>query len=138
MKNKSYVPEIGQALFAPRMGTIACPTPVKSFLNTALDLIEVTYWNINQKEWDRITDPKIEGIKYRPFTYDCLNHKYDEQCTEECNEPLFQFQGAGIWWYKHPGRGLSVNVEWTEKQWWDWYINLVNHISAAGKNHEKL
>ena len=42
--------------------------------------------------------------------------------------PNFKFQDAEIRWYKHRGRGQSVNVSWNEKQWRQWFDECLRHI----------
>jgi len=46
--------------------------------------------------------------------------------------PNFVACGAEIRWYKHPGRGMSTNVDWTEKRWRLWLDETLRII----RDHE--
>jgi hypothetical protein len=45
-------------------------------------------------------------------------HNHAPDC--ESILPNFKYGEAEIRWYKHPGRGMSVNVDWDEATWRKW------------------
>lgn len=56
--------------------------------------------------------------------------------------PNLKFKEVRINWYKHMGRGMSVNVDWTEKQWRDWFDEAMKVIklydSCMQTGHHKF
>ena len=47
--------------------------------------------------------------------------------------PNFKFEDVEVRWYKHRGRGQSVNVDWDEKRWRKWLDRCLRQI----RNYEK-
>ena len=48
--------------------------------------------------------------------------------------PNFKFGEVGIRWYKHRGRGQSVNVDWDEKHWRQWLDKCLKQIRNYGED----
>jgi len=86
-------PTIPQALFGNPTGTYDCPDFVEALIASLFDEIERVYWNKNQKEWDKETDPKFSGLTVRPYSWgecDCEwdNFLFDEPHTPTCYQTL--------------------------------------------------
>lgn len=121
-----YEPELGQALWGPPSGAFGCPDFVDALLENLLWNIEVSYWNVNQKRWDRLSDPGIPGLSYRP-------HYWGDD-ESEAALPNFKLASSRqeIRWYKHPGRGMSCSVDMSNDQWVAWYDLALDIIRKFG------
>lgn len=49
--------------------------------------------------------------------------------------PNMAFGDVRISWYKYLGRGMSVNVDWAEAQWVQWFNELMAHIRTYDSCH---
>lgn len=125
----AYQPEMGQLLFGNPTSQFACRPFVTALLLEAIGEIETVFWNMNQRRWDRREDPKIPGVEFRPYCW-------DEEDEAECAKPNFKWGGAEIRWYKHPGRGMSTDVDWTPAQWAEWFDSLYAHVWNAWKESD--
>lgn len=114
--------ELGQAIFGAPTGEFECPNFVHALLDYLLWRIGLVVWNRDQKEWSKYEDPKIDGLEYRTYCWD------DE--SPEAAKPNFKWRDAEIRWYKYPGRGMSVNVDWTPQQWVEWFDTIHDHLHA--------
>ena len=79
-------------------------------LDYLLDEIGRVFWNVNQREWKLGYDPKIPGVEVRPYYW-------GDETDKEATKPNFKFGEAEIRWYKYPGRGMTVNVDWGPEKW---------------------
>ena len=90
-------------------------------LKRELDLV---YWNWNQESLDDRKDWQFTdlpgGFEYRRYYWD------DEE--EFCELPNMKFAGVSINWYKHIGRGMSTNVDFSNDQWVQWFGEALNAI----------
>jgi len=118
-------PELGQALFGNPHGKYDCPEYVCALFDYILGEISRVYWNNNQKAWDYYDDPQIPGIEYRSYCWD--------SDSEDAQKPNFKFKDVEIRWYKYPGRGMSINVNWSEPQTRRWFDECI----AAIRNCEE-
>lgn len=218
MKPEPANPTLPQMMFGNPTGTYDCPDFVEALIASLFDEIERVYWNKNQQEWDRETDPEFPGITVRPYSWGECNcgwddFSFDEPHQETCyqtlvdNElvekhgfkrdedgypeskkrnasdikdevqqkyckqlkltypngaavhctcdwekrydkwflknrkgknghadnceieiPNFSFDGVELRWYKYFGRGMSLNVHKTEKQWKTWFDKCMKEI----------
>jgi hypothetical protein len=78
----------------------------------------------------RIQDPKIPGIEVRPY--------YWGEDEKEAEKPNFKFKDVEIRWYKYPGRGMSCNVDWSEKEWRKWFEECLSHLRKFEKENIDL
>lgn len=58
-------------------------------------------------------------------------HHHKATCTP-CL-PNLKFGEGEIRWYKHPGRGMSVNVDWSPDQWSQWFMQAIEQIREADR-----
>lgn len=111
-----YEPELGQMAYGGPWGKHAIPRFVGALLRDILNDLAMVYWNANQRsfedaQWDEGFDIGIPGIEYRPYR---APHVAPDL-------PNFRFEDVSIYWYKHPGRGLSCNRELDKLSWIDWF-----------------
>jgi hypothetical protein len=123
-----YTPELGQLLFGCPTGRYDVPDYGVALIEWCMKEIERVYWNRNQREWDRYTDPQIPGIIYRPYYWG------DDEVEMEL--PNFQLEGNQfeIRWYKHCWRGVSCNINYTPGQWVEWFDEVIKRIQRYDKN----
>ena len=118
--SKRYMPELGQAVFGCPFGGWECPDYVEALLDSLLKEIERVYWNINQKKWDLYEDPKLKDIEYRPY--------YWGEDEKEAIKPNFKYGKIEIRWYKHVGRGMTINKNMTRYKWVEWFNECLKVI----------
>ncbi len=124
----TFQPEIGQMLFGGNqlVGAHDLPNIAEAAVQYLMSRIEIVFWNINQREWDRWEDPKIAGIHYRAWRQD------DE--SEDAEKPNFAvdgFEKVQIRWYKHVGRSMNCTVELTPNEWSQWTDKALEYIRKA-------
>lgn len=90
-------------------------------LKTELDR---AYWNWHQEILDNRKDWQLldigEGFEYRRYYWGDEEH--------ECSLPNLAFREVRINWYKHIGRGMSVNVDWDANRWRVWFDEAMKVI----------
>jgi len=92
-----------------------------------LNEIERVYWNKNQKEWNRIDNPKIKGISYRPY--------YWGDSEKEQELPNLKIGKQEIRWYKHPGRSQTCSIEFSPEEWKNWFDEAIELIQKNDRNY---
>jgi hypothetical protein len=112
--------ELGQIMFGNPVGEYECPEYVEALLSHIFEEIDRVYWNIHQETWEEESTPGIPGIKVRPYCWD--------EDSKEASKPNFKFESVEIRWYKHRGRGMTVNVNKSYKQWIDWFDRCLKVI----------
>lgn len=117
---KQYQPELGQAIFGAPTGEFESPEFVEAFVDYILWRIDLVFWNREQRQWDKFEDPKIPGLEYRSYYWGD-----DESEMEKAN---MKWREVELRWYKYPGRGQTVNVDWTPNQWVEWFDSLTHHL----------
>jgi len=80
-------PTIPQALFGNPTGTYDCPDFVEALIASLFDEIERVYWNKNQKEWNKETDPKFSGLTVRPYSWGECDCGWGEMEFSEDHQP---------------------------------------------------
>ena len=99
-----YEPELGQAIWGQSSQQYETPELLKAVLNAIRDELERVYWNNNQKE---IKDPfSNTGGKYENNTFRVEAYNWNDDEEQEYN---FKWQDFKVSWYKHMGRGMSMN-----------------------------
>lgn len=134
-----YVPELGQMLFAGRsIQQFAVPDYVDALINALLREFSITYWNHLQEifpmdeggsyrpELDNVAYPVLDvpGLQVRSFWWG------DEDDEFQAGLPNFAFDDVEIRWYKHPGRGMSANVEKDPAGWVSWFDRALDAIRS--------
>lgn len=120
---------LGQIMYGNPVGNYETKNYQDALVLSLLDEIERVHWNKYQEEWNRHNDPKLVGVEF--------NHYFWGDDEIEAAKPnlKFIFSEQEIRWYKHPGRGMTVTIDWTPEQWVQWYENAYQLINA---NDERL
>lgn len=130
-KVNRYTPEVGQFAFGTQAWqSYEMPEYAEALLNYIFEEIERVYWNINQKQWERYEDPKLKGIKVRPYWW-------GKETAKAATLPNFEYNGVSISWYKNPGRGMSTDVKWKEREWIWWFDDCMTHLRKLDKEDER-
>lgn len=120
------MPELGQLCFGCPTGEYTCPSWVDALVRDILREIARVYWNVNQREWDQLTDPGIPGILFRPYYWG------DDEA--EAARPNLQHGNVEVRWYKHPMRSSSLNVDPQPDAIVTWYESVLKCIAALEKS----
>jgi hypothetical protein len=109
-----YTPELGQYCYGNAYGQYEMPQYAIVLLQGILQYISITVWNRDQVEWDKYTDPGIPGIEYRPYWW-------GNEDAPEATMPNLGCGGVKVFWYKYPGRGMSVDKNLSPAEWAEWF-----------------
>ena len=112
--------ELGQLIYGNPTGDYACPEWVNALVEEIISEIWRVYWNANQREWNKLDDPQIPGIEFRPY--------YWGDDPVEAGKPNLKHGDIEVRWYKHPGRGQSLNVEPTPERMIGWFESALATI----------
>jgi hypothetical protein len=131
--SNEYTPEPGQILYGYGMSEFECPTYVDAFIQYLLSDYARIYWNHFQESFE------LDG--YRPENPDSTilavddltvrGYWWGDESAPEATLPNLSFKGVDIYWYKHPGRGQSTNIEKTPQQWVAWFEQALAAIQRA-------
>ncbi|MEW6016449.1 MAG: hypothetical protein AB1760_00080 [Pseudomonadota bacterium] len=101
-RNKRYEPELGQAIFGNRWAELQMPEDVDDYATLEIDALDARLGGV-----DEIIGPDFEMRSY--YWGDCICE--GDTVNPDCRacKPNFKFKDIEIRWYKHPGRGMSVN-----------------------------
>jgi hypothetical protein len=121
--------ELGQMIFGNPTGNFGTQNYQDALVLSLLEEIERVFWNRYQEEWNRYDDPKLVGVEFRPY--------YWGDNEEEAAKPNLKFATSPqeIRWYKHPGRSMSVTIDWTPDEWVKWYEDAYQLILANDTSH---
>mgnify|MGYP001558513855 CR=1 FL=1 len=77
-----------------------------------------------------------DNIKPSGFYQECIKEFGGDACyghKSTCASvlPNFKFEDVEIRWYKHPGRGMSVNKNMSDTEWAEWLNRCIATIRKA-------
>ena len=136
--------EAGQLWTGSAWGAYGMPHYAVALLQGLLDEVKVVFWNVNQRTWgdDLLgighNDPGIPGLTFRPFRYPAEDGDGTIAADDPAHQPNLVIGDVEVRWYKHPGRGTSVNREMTAQDWADWYERGYALIHDYGRAHDGL
>ena len=124
---KEYNPlehSVVQALLKPdAIHRYECDDFIEALISGLYSELGRCYWNWNQGVLENRVDWQLDtgtGFEYRRY--------YWGDDEENCELPNMKFGAVVINWYKHMGRGMSCNVNWSEKQWREWFDEAMKAI----------
>jgi len=120
--------ELGQMMHGNPTGEYGTAEWVDALIEALISEAERVYWNVNQEEWDRYSDPKIKGLEFRPY--------YWGDDEKEAALPNLKFTDSPqeIRWYKHIGRSMTASESFTIGSWISWFNHGMAIIRAADSN----
>ena len=118
-----YEPELGQAMFGNATGQYEVPDYVDALILYLVQEWERIHWNTQQEEFDHYTNHALGNLVWRPYWW-------GKDDAPEVVLPNLEFNDVEIRWYKHIGRGMSVNVKWYPNEWVDWFDDCLAHIRS--------
>ena len=126
-----YQPEIGQAFFGNPTGEFEVPPYACSLLSGVLSHLDRVFWIVYQRVRPDDEACSVGGLVYRPYCWDD---------GPDAELPNLQLTGdlVEVRWYKHPGRGQTVNVEMTPGQWAAWHDRLVRALKIHDHEREEV
>ena len=122
MDGKGYVPELGQAAFGCPTGEYDLPEYACACLDYLRKEMDRVWWNVHQEEREEYEAHSFGELEWRPY--------YWGDDEDEAVKPNLAFAGVEIRWYKHPGRGLSCNVDWDANEWAMWMERALSAIRS--------
>jgi len=106
MKEKRYIPELGQAAFGQPWKEFEVPVIWEAALAYLDSELSRVMWNIHQKEY---SSPFANtGISFEECdVFSIYAYSWDFESEQEYN---FKWRDIEINWYKYLGRGMSTNA----------------------------
>ena len=133
--SKPHEPELGELLFWRPHATSEYDLPAfgeACFWMAKRELGRV-YWNVHQEEFE---DRGLYPPGHQPFGVTWRAYDWSD---EPDDIPNFAWGGVEIRWYKYPGRGMNVNVDWTPDQWSKWLNEFLVYMHKVDQeNNEKI
>jgi hypothetical protein len=128
MKPKNYQPEMGQMCFGNKWEDYEIPEYANALLQHLIEEMKRVYWNNKQELFNECQYTKINKVVYRPY--------YWGEDSRAKQKPNFYILGdkVQVFWYKHPGRGMSVNRKMSMKGWIDWFNRVLKRLWKADKS----
>lgn len=108
MKLKKYRPELGQMCFGCPSSEFECPEFIEAGLRYLSDEIERIEWNIQQEEYE--SPVANNGAEYKTDIFEIRAYYWGED-KKLSMLPNFKYNDFEVRWYKHLGRGMSMNKE---------------------------
>lgn len=113
---KQYDPELGQAFFGQPWQSYECPEYLVSLLEGIRTRLELAGGNEYQREFDPFSDwedAEIFNRDHGDMGFEVWPYNWDDEIEQKYN---FKFKDIEISWYKHLGRGMSMNREITKDE----------------------
>lgn len=107
----NYQPELGQMMFGQPSQELECPEWLEAYLWMIDTELSRVMWNVHQEEWD--SPFSNTGNSYKNDTFEVEAYSWDDETPQPFN---FKWKDIQISWYKHCGRGMSVNKKVTHKE----------------------
>lgn len=99
-----YVPEVGQALFGQSWQAYPLPEWLESHLCFIEQEMERVMWNRHQREYP--SPFRNTGERFENDTFVVEAYSWDDSTPQPYN---FKWCDIEISWYKHVGRGATIN-----------------------------
>jgi hypothetical protein len=124
--------------FVPELGQYYCGNPTGEFALSELGLavffhalreLRRVYQNLHDVEWEDYTNGTIGPVTWNRYYWGDAAYATSE--PDEFDRPNFVAFEVELRWYKHPGRGMSVNVEYSPQQWADWLERVLAGLEAV-------
>lgn len=103
---KPYQPELGQMCFGQPWKQYEGSDLLEAALQFISYRLETVMWNIHQKEY--ASPFSNTGERFDCDTFSAHAYSWNDEEEQPWN---FKWKDVEISWYKHCGRGLSVNQE---------------------------
>lgn len=119
MPEEYYEPESGQAIFGAPTGHYDCTDYIEAIFSHLLAEVDRVYWNVYQREFDSYSQDEEDFVKlFAPLSY--RSYWWGDEESPEAKLPNLSYDGVELRWYKHFGRGMSLNVQKEPAEWRDW------------------
>ena len=144
---KEYEPELGQAIFGQPSKEFECPEYLVALLEGIRTRIELAGGNEYQREFDPFgdwEDAELFNRDHKDMGFEVWPYSWSDETEQKYN---FKFKDIEISWYKHLGRGMSINRKITKDEAIDlfdtcsanlhkWQHKHLNEIMALEKEDE--
>lgn len=126
---KKYEPEMGQAVFGQPWQEYPTPEWAIALLEGIRARIKVAGWNEYQREFDPFDDwedAEIFNKKHKEMGFEVWPYSWDDEKEQKYN---FKVRDIEFRWYKHIGRGDTVNRKITTKEMAEIFDKCANNLS---------
>lgn len=111
------------------------PEYVVALLMAILHEYRRVYWNVHQQDCEifggSFTSDDDLGQALGIDGLDVRSYWWGDENDPRADLPNFAYGDVAITWYKHAGRGTTVNVQWEPAAWVAWFDSVVSAIRAA-------
>ena len=126
---KEYEPELGQAIFGQPWKSVECPEYMVALLEGIRIRIGLAGGNEYQGEFDPFDDwddAEIFNRDHKDMGFEVWPYSWNDDIEQKYN---FKFKNIEISWYKHLGRGMSMNREITKEEAIDLFDGCAKNLS---------
>lgn len=119
--------EVGQILFSPNWQRHDCPEWVIALIKHMGDRLETVMWNRNQQKYEA---PFHWGGYFLHDVFEIRGFRYSDDTPDGVDDPQpynFKWGDVEINWYKHLGRGTTINQDLAPEKG----ITMLNECLAA-------
>ena len=103
-----YEPELGQAIFGQPSQQYKTPPMLLAALSTIDNELCGAMWNLHQERYE--SPFWNTGNRFKCDTFEVEAYSWNDEYEQPYN---FKWKDIEISWYKHMGRGMSVNKKLT-------------------------
>ena len=126
----AYAPELGQLCWGNPWGGFDVGNLGRACVEAVIGEVERVFWNVHQLRCAAMGTVTIGGVTLRPYWWG----DEDDPHAAMPNLELHHYEPAvEIRWYKHPGRGTTVNREMSPADWAKWLDACITALAAADK-----
>ena len=126
-----YVPELGHAAFGNPTGEFAVSAIGSAAVSALLAEVSRVAWNREQGEIGFDNEGDAEAWNAYGTGVEWHAYWWGGEETLEAERPNLSFAGVGVRWYKHPGRGESVDREMSPDAWSEWLDAALEAVRSA-------
>lgn len=112
------MPELGQILMGNPTGEFQMREYQTALVSAVVEAIGRMHWNKHQRQFDAYAP----YMWYRPYYWG------EDEATAAL--PNLAIAGLEIRWYKHLGRGMTVNKQLSPDQWVEWFEQALTEVRA--------
>lgn len=124
-----YVPELGQTMFGQPYKRYPCPEYIVALLDSLGGHLCRLMWNANQKEFP--SPFENTGGVFKNDTFEANAYSWNDE-KQSFN---FKWEDVEVSWYKHLGRGTTINQKITPKKAIGMYNKCLGSLHRMDEDH---
>ena len=128
---QGYVPELGQMVFGNPTGDFSVSAIGSAAVSSLLDDVSRVFWNRGQREVSFSNEGDAEEWNAYGSGLEWHAYWWGGEEAAEAGRPNLVFDGVEVRWYKHPGRGESVDREMSPDAWSEWLEAAIEAVRSV-------